>query len=250
MNVVALIQARMTSRRLPNKVLLPIEGKTVLEHIYERLKYCKNLNEIVVATSISSSDQLIVNLCKKNKIKYFRGNLEDVLDRYYKASIEYKADAVVRITGDCPMIDPTIVDDVIKNYLKKDYDLFSLKGSFPDGLDCQVFSHSALERSWKEAILLSDREHVGTYIEKTSPVSFKIGGIEKFKNLSHFRWTLDEPRDYIFVKEVFRRLYKKKKIFLYDEILQLLEKEPALMQINKGIVRNQGYINSLKRDII
>ena len=113
MNVIAFIQARMSSKRLPNKVLLPLMGKTVLEHIFERLKYCKTLNKIVIATSEDDTDKSIVNLCREKKMSYFQGSLNDVLDRYYQAAISYKADVVVRITGDCPVIDPKVVDEVV-----------------------------------------------------------------------------------------------------------------------------------------
>ena len=248
MNVIAFVQARMSSKRLPNKVLLPLMGKTVLEHIYERLGYCKTLSKIVIATSYDDTDKTIIDLCKKNKMSYYQGNLNDVLDRYYKAAVSFNADVIVRITGDCPVIDPKIVDEVVNNYFKNDYDLYALSGDFPDGLDCQVFKFQALERSWKEAKLLSDREHVGTYIEKTSPELFKIGGLCKFKDLSHHRWTLDEPKDYIFLKEIFARLYIQDKIFYTEDILKLLTKETDLIQINKGITRNKGYIDSLKNE--
>jgi spore coat polysaccharide biosynthesis protein SpsF len=245
MNVVAVIQARMNSRRLPNKVLLPLSGRTVLEHIYNRLKYCKTLNEIVVATSSADLDQSIVKLCQQINIKYYKGNLEDVLDRFYQVATLYKADVIVRITGDCPVIDPNIVDEVVNYYLNDDYDFCSLSGDFPDGLDCQVFKFQALKKSWKEAKLPSDREHVGSYIEKTCPKLFKIGSFKKFKDLAHHRWTLDEPKDYAFLKEIFSRLYNKDKFFCTADILKLLEKEPDLFEINREIKRNEGYLQSL-----
>ena len=248
MNIIALIQARMSSKRLPNKVLLPLSKKTVLEHIYSRLEYCKTLNKIVVATSLYESDNPIVDLCKKNNMNYYRGNLEDVLDRFYQAATLHNADAIVRITGDCPVIDPKIVDELVNNYLISNYDSYSLSGNFPDGLDCQIFKYKALEKSWKEAKLQSDREHVGTYIEKTSPKSFKIGRLIKFKNLSHYRWTLDEPEDYIFLKEIFSKLYDQDKIFSATDILNLLDREPSLLKINKNILRNQGYFESVKQE--
>lgn len=248
MKVVVIIQARTGSSRLPNKVLLPIKGKTVLEHIYSRLKHCKKIDEIVIATSFDSSDKNIVNLCIKNNFKFYRGSLDDVLDRYYSTARHFKADIIVRITGDCPVIDPIIVDEVISNFKNGNFDIYTLSGEFPDGLDCQVFSFKALEISWKQATLPSDREHVGAYIEKTKPELFNIGGLNKFQNLSHHRWTLDEMNDYIFLKEIYSRLYKKKEIFLTDDILKLLKKEPHLTKINLGIKRNEGYLKSLKED--
>jgi spore coat polysaccharide biosynthesis protein SpsF len=249
MNILAIIQARMSSKRLPNKVLLTLSKKTVLEHIYNRLEYCKTLNKIVVATSSYESDNPIVDLCKKNKMNYYRGNLEDVLDRFYQAATLHDADAIVRITGDCPVIDPKIVDELVNNYLISNCDYYSLSGDFPDGLDCQIFKYKALEKSWREAKLRSDREHVGTYIEKTSPESFKIGRLVKFTNLAHHRWTLDEPEDYIFLKKVFSKLYNQGKIFFATDILGLLDREPSLLRINKNILRNKGYLDSINQDI-
>lgn len=248
MKIIALVQARINSQRLPKKVLLPLEDKTVLGHIVHRLFYCKSLDEIVVATSTETSDKEIVNWCKTNKVKFFCGSLNDVLDRYYKASCYYKADAIVRITADCPVIDPKIVDEVIAGFVNGNYDGYSLSGDFPDGLDCQVFSHSAIEKSWREAKLLSDREHVGAYIEKTRRELFVLGGLFKFKGLNHHRWTLDEPRDYDFLKQIFLKLYKKDYLFYTEDILALLKKEPKLMDINSGIIRNAGYLKSLRED--
>ena len=248
MKIAAIIQARMSSKRLPNKVMLPLSGKPVLEHVIERLKYSKIIEDIIVATSSDPSDQKIVDYCKKKKISFFCGNLTDVLDRYYQAAKKNNIDVVVRITSDCPLIDPEIVDEVLKNFFLNDYDLFSLGGEFPDGLDCQVFKFSALAKSWVEATLKSDREHVGTYIENTNPKVFKIGALKKFKNLQNYRWTIDQIEDYEFLKKIFRKLYKNGKIFLTGDIIELLNKEPELLNINKNITRNEGYLKSLEND--
>lgn len=249
MKTVAIIQARMGSKRLPGKVLLPLSGFPVIEHVVRRVKECKKINSIVIATSKSKADLPIVNWCKKNKINFFQGSLNDVLDRYYKASIAYKADIIVRVTGDCPVIDPKILDEVIIKFKKKNYDFYSLAGNFPDGLDCQVFTFEALKKSSIEAKLKSDREHVGTYIENTNRKSFKIGAYKKFRKQSHHRWTLDELRDYKFLKKIFDKLFVNfNKNFYTKEILQLLKKEPKLLKINSGIVRNEGYKKSKMLD--
>ncbi len=248
MKVVAIIQARMSSVRLPNKVLLPLAGKPVLEHIVTRLKECKTLSEVIIATSTSKDDDAISAWCEANRIYCFRGSLEDVLDRYYKAATEVKASAIVRITADCPVIDPKLVDEIVTNFQAGDFDSFALAGDFPDGLDCQVFSYIALKKAWKEATLASDREHVGTYIEKTHPELFKLGGLEKFKGLSHYRWTLDEPSDYLFLQSVFDTLYSENEIFYTEDILALMEQEPHLMQINSGIIRNEGYLKAINSE--
>ena len=137
---------------------------------------------------------------------------------------------------------------MVAGFVNGNYDGYNLSGDFPDGLDCQVFSHSAIERSWREAQLPSDREHVGAYIEKTHPELFVLGGLFKFKELNHHRWTLDEPRDYDFLKQLFSKLYRKDQLFYADDILALLKKEPELMDINSGIIRNAGYLKSISED--
>lgn len=248
MNIVAIIQARMTSTRLPNKVLKPLAGKPVLEHIVNRLKHCKTLKAVLVATSTDSSDDAIAEWCEATRVNCYRGSLNDVLDRYYQAATQCKADAVVRITGDCPVIDPQIVDEVVNGYLAGEWDSYSLAGEFPDGLDCQVFRYKALAKAWTEATLPSEREHVGPYIEKTHPDLFAIGSLVKFQNLDHHRWTLDEPRDYAFLQEVFQRLYVEERPFLTRDILALLEREPHLSEINCDIVRNEGYLKSIRSE--
>jgi spore coat polysaccharide biosynthesis protein SpsF len=247
MNIVAIVQARMSSSRLPNKVLLPLAGKPVLEHVVKRLSVSRTISMTVVATSKDQSDDPIELWCKNAKVPYFRGDLLDVLDRYYKAATEFSADSIVRITADCPAIDAAIVDEVVTNFLSGDYDGYALAGNFPNGLDCQIFSYLALEKAWKAAKLPSEREHVGVYFDN-NPHLFKIGELHKFKDLYQHRWTLDEPKDYEFLKIVFDRLYSNKNIFDHRDILELLRNEPELMTINSAIIRNQGYLTSLKND--
>lgn len=247
MKVIAIIQARMSSRRLPGKVLMNLAGKPVLQHVIERLNYCKTFKEIIVATSIDKSDDEIENFCQENKINIFRGSLNDVLDRFYQAGKLYGADAILRITADCPVIDPEVVDVVVKNFKKNNSDLCGLSGSFPDGLDCSVFAFSAIEKAWSEAKLKSEREHVGPYIEK-HPNIFRILPIEIFQDLGDHRWTLDEQRDYDFLIEVYDELYMENKIFYTRDILNLLSKKPHLSRINAKIIRNEGYLNSLDQD--
>jgi spore coat polysaccharide biosynthesis protein SpsF len=247
MKIVAIIQARMSSSRLPGKVLMELAGKPVLGHVVERLKFCKNVETVAIATSTDATDNLIEDWCRESKIICFRGSLDDVLDRYVRAARLLKADAVVRITADCPAIDPLVVDEVIEGFLTDNYAIYGLKGGFPDGLDCTVFSVQALEHAWLNASLSSEREHVGPYIEK-NPELFKGGGLEKFQGLSHMRWTLDEPRDFDFLTQIFNRLYKSNKPFFAQDILELLKLEPELALINSNIIRNEGYLKSLERD--
>lgn len=247
MKTVAIIQARMSSSRLPGKVLIEFRGKPVLEHIVQRLKKCKLIDEIVIATSDHDSDNKIENFCLEKNLNLFRGSLNDVLDRYYNAAIQYKADAILRITGDCPVIDPEIVDKIINAFHENKCDLCGLSGDFPDGLDCSVFSFKAIEKAWKEAKLKSEREHVGPYIEK-NPDIFKIKAVSLFKNMGHLRWTLDTPEDKLLLKEIFDELYDDSYIFLTKDILKLLKHKPNLLNINDKIVRNEGYLISLNND--
>jgi spore coat polysaccharide biosynthesis protein SpsF len=244
---VAIIQARMGSTRLPGKVLKPILNKPLLWHLINRLQRCSTIDQIVVATTTDESDSKIIEFCKENAINYFSGSENDVLDRYYQAAKSFNADSIVRITADCPVIDPQIVDEVIHEYIVKKHDVCGLSGEFPDGLDVTVFSFKTLEDTWRNAKLPSEREHVCPYMSK-HPEKFKLGEYVKFDNLGHHRWTVDEVQDLQFIREVFSRLYEPGEIFLTEDILNLLEREPELSKINEGIVRNQGYAKSLTED--
>jgi len=244
MKVVAIIQARMSSTRLPGKVLMPLAGKPVLAHVVQRSQACRKVDEVVVATSTDTSDDALEQWCAYNQVHCYRGSLNDVLDRYYQAAKLYGADAIVRITADCPAIDPLTVDEVIQGFVQGGYEFYGLSGEFPDGLDCTVFSFRAIEKAWQEAKLPSEREHVGPYIEK-NPQLFKSGGLKKYTGLSHMRWTLDEPRDYEFLSQVFDQLAHQDKLFTAEDVLALLHEQPQLQTINKTIVRNQGYLKSL-----
>jgi spore coat polysaccharide biosynthesis protein SpsF len=226
---------------------MPLAGRPVLWHVVNRISACQTIAKVVVATSTDISDDAIEAWCQREDVSCYRGSLNDVLDRYYQVGLLHAADVVVRITADCPAVDPTIVDEVVHGFLTGGYEFYGLAGEFPDGLDCTVFAFSALARAWRDAALPSEREHVGPYIEK-HPEIFKSGSLKKFSGLSHYRWTLDEPRDYEFLQKVFSRLFQKDRIFLARDILALLETEPELMQLNGDIVRNEGYLRSLFED--
>lgn len=237
----------MGSTRLPGKVFMQLSGRPVLWHVVERLKHSKRLKGIVVATTSSPADDIICDFCKKNSIDVFRGSEADVLDRYYRCAKDYNADPVVRVTADCPVIDPEIVDEVIGGFFEGGYEVYSLGGEFPDGLDCECFSFSALEDAWKNATLPSEREHVGVFMQR-HPARYRIGVYERFKGLGHHRWTLDEESDYLFLTEVYNRLFSPERIFLTDDILKLLNEEPWIQKINSGITRNEGFLKSLLED--
>lgn len=247
MKVVAIVQARMNSSRLPGKVLLPLCGRPVLYHIYDRLSQCRLIDSIVFSTSHEDTDNPIFEFCNLEDIPIFRGSLNDVLDRFYKTANEHTADVIVRITGDCPVVDPVIVDAVITGFLAGDYDCYGLGGEFPDGLDCTAFSFQAIEKAWKEAKLPSEREHVGPYIEK-NPKIFKNGSLKIFSGMETYRWTLDEPKDYNFLSKIFDELYISEETFYSKDILQLLKRRPELQKINSSIIRNEGYLKSLIKE--
>ncbi|MDT7041853.1 glycosyltransferase family protein [Candidatus Nitronereus thalassa] len=244
---VAIVQARMGSTRLPGKVMRLLIGKPVLWHVVDRLRFCKQLGSIVVATTTAPEDDAIEEWCFAHWVRCFRGSENDVLDRYYQAASFYQASSVLRITADCPAIDPEVVDELIEEFEKHTYDICGLSGSFPDGLDCEVMDFCSLERAWKEAELASEREHVTPYLH-AHPELFRAGKFERFFNLAHHRWTLDEEADLRFLERVFHRLYQEDRPFVASDVLALLEREPELMSINQGIVRNEGYLRSLEAD--
>jgi spore coat polysaccharide biosynthesis protein SpsF (cytidylyltransferase family) len=250
MDFLAIIQARTESTRLPNKVLMKLGHKTVLENVISRVKKSNLISDIVVATTLKNEDIKIVNICSKNNIKVFCGEENNVLSRFYQLSKILKAKNIVRITSDCPVIDPNIIDLVIQKYKENNVDYVSntLTPTFPDGLDVEVFSFYSLEKAFFESTLLSDREHVTPYIYRNKDL-FKSINITNSNNLSYMRWTLDNIEDFNFLEKIYIKLYNKKKLFLMNDILKLLEKEPYLININKHIERNQGYKKSLNEDL-
>lgn len=245
--VTAIVQARMSSTRLPGKVLMEICSKPMLALLVERLKASTRIDRIVIATSVDATDDVIARWCVENSVDLFRGSLDDVLDRYYNAAVTYGAETIVRITADCPLIDPALVDRVIEAFDNGGRVYAKSMGRFPDGLDTEVFSFAALKRAHAEASLLSEREHVTPYIWKR-PEEFPVVKIDNDEDLSAMRWTVDDPADFLFVTKVFEALYMDGKIFYMDEILQFLKNNPELLKINAGTVRNEGYAKSLRED--
>ncbi len=251
MKVVAIVQARMGSTRLSGKVMMEIAGKPMLGHIIDRLKRAELIHSIVVATTDKETDAPIVKLAEDSGTASYAGSEEDVLDRYYQAAKGFVVDAVVRITADCPLIDPRVADRVIQRYLVEDCDYAAntLKRTYPDGLDVEVFSYTALERAWNEARWVSEREHVTPYIRK-NPDKFRLASVESGVDLSYLRWSVDRPEDLKFIKQVYEHLYKEGRVFYMEDILGLLKKHPDLKQINQGIPINDGYTKSLREDRI
>lgn len=252
--IAAIIQARISSTRLPKKVMLDICGKPMLSHVIERVSRSRQIDRVVVATSINDMNDPIRDLCSKNDIICYSGSENDVLDRYYQAakSIRFDVeDSIVRITSDCPLIDPGIIDLVIENqkHANADYTSNVMNPRFPDGLDCEVFKFGALENAWEEAELESDREHVTQYI-RHHPETFKITSVENDIDLSHLRWTVDEEEDFILVKKIYEKIYYNKPLFLTSDILEFLEENPIYYTFNKMHGRNEGLTKSLLEDQI
>lgn len=249
MKAFAIIQARSGSTRLPEKVLLKVMGKTILEYVLERVKRAKNIEGIIVATTLNKEDVRIVDLVESLRIKTYRGSSEDVLDRYYQTAKLFGIKHIVRITADCPLIDPQIIDNAIELYFesKADYCSNTLEETFPDGEDVEVFSFNALRSAWKNAKLVSEREHVTPYIKK-NPSMFKLVNLKNNTDLSAKRWTVDTEGDFRFIKAVLEALYPIKPDFNSEDILEFLKNNPHLEKINKGIVRNEGYSKSLNKD--
>ena len=245
--VTAIIQARMSSSRLPGKVLLDLGGVPVLAHVINRLRKTK-VDQIVVATSTNTDDNDIAALAKCLTVDIFRGNLTDVLDRYYQASLSFPSTYILRITADCPLLDPCIVNSLLERGISGAYDFYSLAPSAPDGLDCTLLSRFALHAAYHEALLPSEREHVAPFIEK-QPTRFRNGYYDHFPNedLGHLRLTLDEPSDYSLLTELSKVLPPND--YSFCSVYNALMDNPSLLSLNSHIVRNEGYINSLKMDL-
>lgn len=238
MKVVAIIQARMGSTRLPGKILKKVQGKTLLEIQLERLKQSTLIEQIVVATTTQAQDDVVVDVCKELAINFYRGSEEDVLSRYYEAAVAFEANVIVRLTSDCPLIDPVIVDAVIEKYSRQqdkfDYVSNTLERTYPRGLDTEVFSFGALEKAYKEAVLQRDREHVTAYIY-SNPQRFNINHVKGEQDYSHFRWTVDTPEDFELIQRILNKLYEDNKNFYMQDVIQLLTRYPDWNGINAHI---------------
>ena len=211
----------MGSTRLPGKVSKLILGKPMLVHQIERVKQSRFVDRVVVATTIKDEDDIIARMAQEAGVECFRGSESDVLDRYYQAAREAQADIVVRVTGDCPLSDPKVIDETIEYFLKNatDVDYASKPSNYPEGLDMEIFSFSTLERAWKEAVKPSEREHVTPYVYN-HPEMFRVrawqSGVEDF---SAMHWSVDTPEDFIFVTKIFENLYPQNSVFSKDEVL-------------------------------
>lgn len=248
--ITAIIQARTGSTRLPNKVLLDIAGKPLLEHVLDRVQASQLIDRIIIATTTSERDRVILEMAQRWGIASYTGSEADVLDRFYQAAKIYEAKTIVRITADDPFKDPEVIDRVLDYYLKYensvDYVSNTITPTYPEGLDVEVFSFHALETAWRQARRASDRQHVTPYIWN-QPQLFRLANITHNEDLSNLRWTLDTEADLEFTRKVYARLYHGQ-VFLMADILTLLRAEPELSLINQGTLRNEGYLRSLHQE--
>jgi spore coat polysaccharide biosynthesis protein SpsF (cytidylyltransferase family) len=237
MKTIAIIQARMGSNRLPGKVLMDIGGKTALERVVNRLRRSTLLNDILVATTDSAADNAILGECERLCVASFRGSEDDVLDRYYQAAQVCEAEAVVRITSDCPLVDPVLLDETIGAFRgqQADYASNTIVHTYPRGLDVEIFSRTALERAWAEARNPYEREHVTPYFYE-HPTFFRIASIRAGTDNSHFRWTLDTSDDLKLIREIYSR-FGDQDTFGWQEALALMEREPELGEMNAHILQ-------------
>jgi len=215
----------------------------------ERLRRAKGIHKVVVATSSEKEDDPLAELCLTENVHCFRGDLEDVLDRVFHAAKPYEPDSVLRLTGDCPLIDPEILEDLIDFFTNGEFDYASntLRPTWPDGLDAELFNFQTLEDAWRNAVLASEREHVTPYIYKR-PGAFKLGSFESSLNLSHHRWTVDYEEDFELVRRIYEALYRKDPNFTTARILAWLRANPEAAVSNGKHFRNDGYLKSLLED--
>ena len=258
--VVAIIQARMSSSRLPGKVLLDIAGQPMLVRVVERTSRAASVDQVLVATTTDASDDPVAARCDSMGILYTRGSLHDVLDRYHQAAKETQADVVVRITGDCPVIDPDLIDDCVNTLLDGSYDFTCNRlpppftRTYPIGLDTEVCTFTALEEAWNEATETFQREHVMPYLyegvqlsaldaqlsEGTSQRGFKIAQLHHDPDYGQMRWTVDTPEDLEFMRQVYAR-FDGRDDFSWKEVLDLVKQEPGLASINSTVRHKTLY---------
>jgi spore coat polysaccharide biosynthesis protein SpsF len=235
LKIVAIIQARMGSSRLPGKVLQEIQGGSMLARVVNRMRRARAIGEVLVATTDGSADDRIVQESRRCSVPVFRGSEDDVLDRYFRAAQWAHADVVVRITSDCPLIDPEIADKVVRAFLAKrpDYASNTMVRTYPRGLDTEVMTRQALERAWHAADQPYQRAHVTAYLYE-HPGEFDLLSVEDDVDRSQHRWTVDTPEDLEFVRAIYARL-NAREAFLARDVFALLEREPELMELNRWI---------------
>jgi len=249
-NVLLITQARMSSTRLPGKIFKEVNGKKLLEIHIERLKKAKFIDKILIATTVNSNDLVVCKWADEHNIAVYRGSEFDVLDRFYKASLQYKPKWVVRVTSDCPLLDPKLVDNVISLAQSSNVDYASnvMIEQFPDGQDVEVFTFDALEKAWQLAKLPSEREHVTPFIRNNlndlGEKIFKAVNYDAPGDFSSIRMTVDEPADFELIKQLIDQMGINADWQAY--VNHIINHQ--LNQLNSGINRNEGYLKSIKND--
>ncbi len=245
--ILAILQARVSSSRLPQKVLKLILQKPMLNRQIERISQSKKINKLILATSEHPSDEPLIALAQEMKIDCYRGSLDDVLTRYYYAALPYTPSHVVRLTGDCPVIDPQLIDELIEFYMCGQFDYARLDDSFPDGLDVEILSYSTLISAYHNAILQSEREHVTLYIN-SHPDGYRIGVLKNKENQGALRWTVDEQKDFELITKIYESLYHQNPHFSRQDVLAFVRANPSLQTYNTIYKRNEGLLKSLAND--
>ena len=243
-----IIQARTQSTRLPNKVLALINDNPLIWYIIERLKSCETIEQIILATSNREEDKKLIEIANDCKILSFVGDENDVLSRFYQAALKFNADPIIRITGDCPLVDPYLLDKMLGFYLENGYDFVSntIIPTYPDGLDIEIFSFKSLRKTFNEAKLKSEKEHVTPYIWK-NPGIFQLYNYRNKEELSNYRWTVDEQLDLELIRQIYSN-FKPKIIFSFQDVIEMGKLNPQIFKINEKINRNEGYLKSIKED--
>jgi spore coat polysaccharide biosynthesis protein SpsF len=248
--IICIIQARVNSTRLPNKILKEIEGIPLISHVIERIKTVKTIQQIILATTTNTNDKILSEISKKHNINFFSGDEDDVLNRFFQAATKFHGNPIIRITGDCPLIDPTLISQIIEFFQKHDFDYVSntIDRTFPDGLDVEIFSYDLLKEIHEKSKWSSEREHVTPFVAK-NPHRFKIYHYKTKHDFSHLRWCVDEENDLLLIRKIFDKM-KPNKFFTMNEVLQLILKNTALSEINCSTTTNEGYKKSLDNDRI
>lgn len=232
------IQTRMGSTRLPGKVMLDLCGKPVIQHVIERISQSKEIDDIIIATTTLEQDKIIVKEAERNCVKWFRGSEEDVLSRYYHAARENNLEIVVRVTSDCPLIDPYVTDNIVRYFKENEHDIVTNASAdlrtrtYPRGLDTEVFSFKALEDAFNNAREKYQREHVTPYLYENANSIYYYKGSTDY---SKYRWTLDTEEDLELIRTIYKYLYKGEHNFYYREIIKLLEVYPEIAKLNEAV---------------
>jgi len=248
-NILIISQARYASTRLPGKVLLTIRNKPLLWYLLKRLELVKTPNQIIIATSTSDSNKPLLDYLREQKINYYAGDENDVLDRFYRTAKHYSGEIIVRITADCPLIDSTLIDRGLDIFLNDNFDYLSNvhPPTFPDGYDIEIFTFKALETSWKNAKLNSEREHVTPFIYN-NPKIFSIENFQNDKDISNIRLTVDTKKDFILISKIIENFHDRWTKFDLKDVIAFINQNPHLLKINAQYERNEGYFKSLKED--